>query len=125
MTDVPTQTFTSAQAIELYPCLKGLALLPDAGWKFLPLRGVANIMALEGFKRWPHGWRDCIRVREETDALGIRIRVPADRHTNPEIVWEYSGTLAEVVERLMTLPAPDTRLAPQLVVGNAPALWTP
>jgi hypothetical protein len=74
---------------------------------------------------WPAGWRDCIRVRDETDALGLRIRLPADQHNAPEIMWEHAGTLAEVVHELLALPTPGGRLAPTLVIGSAPKLWTP
>ncbi len=125
MSDAQALMLTGAQAVWLYPCLKKLALLPDAGWRFLPIEGDEKTAVLEGFKAWPAGWRDCIRVREENDALGLRIRVPSDRHTSPEITWEYSGTLDEVCQELLALPAPETRHAPNLVIGSAPKLWTP
>lgn len=125
MSDIPAQPLDAAQAMRLYPSLKSLALLCDAGWRFLPIEGDEDTAVLEGFKRWPDGWRDCIRIREENDALGLRIRMSADRHTRPVIVWEHSGSLADVVHRLMGLPTPGMRLAPALAIGTAPTLWTP
>lgn len=125
MPDSPALTPSGPQAVWLYPCLRQLTLLCESGWRFLPIEGDAKTAALEGFKTWPAGWRDCIRVREETDALGLRIRVPGDKHTSPEITWEHSGTLDDVCTELLTLPAPETRHAPSLVIGSAPRLWTP
>lgn len=117
---------TDAEAVKLFPSLQHLILLRDAGWKFLPVEDPGDPNAeLDAVRIWPAGWRDCIRVRDEADALGLRICVPADKHTAPTIVWERSGTLAEVVNELLVLPTPGTQLAPTLVIGTAPTLWTP
>ncbi|GAB2870846.1 hypothetical protein [Lentzea nigeriaca] len=117
---------TDAQAVKLFPSLQHLILIREAGWKFLPVKNPGDPDAeLDGARIWPAGWRDCIRVRDETDALGLRIRVPADKHTAPSIVWERGGTLAEVVHELLTLPSPGAPLAPTLVIGAVPKLWTP
>ena len=117
---------TDAEAVKLFPSLQHLILLRDAGWKFLPVEDPGDPNAeLDAVRIWPAGWRDCIRVRDESDALGLRIRVPADKHTASAIVWERSGTLAEVVHELLALPAPGAQLAPTLVIGAAPKLWTP
>ena len=124
MPDVQPQALTEARAIWLYPSLKSLVLIRDAGWRFLPI-DTEGAGELDATRVWPGGWRDCIRVRDETDALGLRIRMPADQHSKPEIVWEDSGGLADVVNALLVLPAPDTRHAPKLTIGSAPTLWTP
>ncbi|NKE55414.1 hypothetical protein FXN61_00645 [Lentzea sp. PSKA42] len=117
---------TDVEAVKLFPSLQHLILIRDAGWIFLPIDDPGDPNAvLDAARIWPAGWRDCIRVRAETDALGLRIRVPADQHTAPEIVWERSGTLDEVVHEVLALPAPGSQLAPNLVIGTAPKLWTP
>ncbi|MEV6714830.1 hypothetical protein AB0M48_22675 [Lentzea sp. NPDC051208] len=117
---------TDAEAVKLFPSLQNLILIRDAGWKFLPIDDPGDPNAeLDAARVWSNGWRDCIRVRDETDALGLRICVPADQHSAPTIVWERSGTLAEVVHQLLALPAPGMRLAPTLAIGTAPKLWTP
>ncbi|MFS8103703.1 hypothetical protein LFM09_41935 [Lentzea alba] len=115
---------TDAEAVKLFPSLQLLILIREAGWKFLPIDDPGDPNAvLDAARVWPAGWRDCIRVRDEADALGLRIRVPDGEPA--AIVWELSGTLGEVVHELLALPAPGTRLAPTLIIGAAPKLWTP
>ena len=96
-------------AAALFPELRRLL---EARWLFLPVehgdRGV------DGVRLWPGRWRDGIRVASATDALGIR--------TDPDggLVRELTGPLPEVVDELLELPAPGTRLAPHLVIGSGP-----
>jgi len=115
---------TDAEAVKLFPSLQYLILIREADWIFLPIDDPGDPNAvLDGARVWPAGWRDCIRVRDETDALGLRIRVITGQPS--EIVWERGGTLVDVVFSLLELPEPGSRLAPTLVVGKAPKLWTP
>ena len=115
---------TDAEAVKLFPSLQHLILIREAGWQFLPIEDPGDPDAeLDAASIWPGGWRDCIRVRNETDALGLRIRVVPGGPA--EIVWERSGTLAEAVLELLALPTPGSRLAPTLVLGSAPGSWTP
>jgi len=108
---------TDAEAVSRFPELAQVVLIRDAGWKFLPVEVDDNgPIQLDASRVWPDGWRDAIRVRSATDALGIRMRV--EHHV---IVWECTGTLAEVVGALLALPTPGTRLAPHLSIGAAPA----
>jgi len=125
MTDTPAHTLTEARAVWLYPSLKSLILIRDAGWKFLPIDVGNEATGLDATRVWPGGWRDCLRVHDENDALGLRIRIAGDKHSTSEIVWERDGTLADVVSELLTLPMPDTKHAPNLAIGRAPRLWTP
>lgn len=101
---------TEAAAVAAYPPLQHLLDLLDGGWRFLPIVAAQ----LDGFRRWPDGWTDGIRVRHAGDALGIR----TDR--DQRIVWEFSGSLGEVVGELLLLPAPGHRLAPRLARGHGP-----
>lgn len=117
---------TAEEAVRAFPALGNLLLLRQAGWQFLPVEEPdAGGSLLDGVRVWPQGWRDCIRVKEETDALGLRMQIASDQHTGNVIVWERSGTLEEVVAGLLTLPVPGERTAPSLVIGTAPTLWTP
>ncbi|WP_253779312.1 hypothetical protein [Goodfellowiella coeruleoviolacea] len=79
---------------------------------------------IDGFRQWGGGVVDGLRVRADTDALGIRTgrRSPGDP---PGLLWERAGDLTEIVGALLVLPAPDQRWAPRLVLGAAPTLWTP
>ena len=109
---------TDAEAVKLFPSLQHLILIREAGWTFLPIDDPGDPNAvLDAARIWPAGWRDCIRVRDESDSLGLRIHVMPDEPA--EIVWERSGTLAEVVHELLSL------LAPTPVAGTEPNPDTP
>ncbi|MFD5831019.1 hypothetical protein [Lentzea sp. NPDC060358] len=99
-------------AVALYPTLQHLLDLRDGGWRFLPIEPGRD--QLDGFRLWPGGWRDAIRLKSDSDALGLRL--------DPDnmITWELSGTLAEVVHELVLLPHPGDRLAPRLARGHGP-----
>lgn len=99
-------------AVALYPELRHLLDLRDGGWRFLPIEPGRD--QLDGFRRWQGGWRDAVRLKNESDALGLRL----DRDNM--ITWEFSGSLAEVVHELMLLPHPGDRLAPRLAKGRGP-----
>ncbi|WP_191304429.1 hypothetical protein [Lentzea cavernae] len=114
---------TAEDAVQLFPTFGALLLLKDAGWKFFPNDGTDAL--LDGAKVWPRGWRDAIRVNDVNDALGMRLRLPGDRHSADEITWEETGGLEEIVHRLLALPQPEARLAPTRALGRAPQLWTP
>lgn len=117
---------TAAEAVQLFPSLRHLLLLREAGWVFFPVEGPdTDGSVLDGAKVWPRGWRDCIRMKDETDTLGLRMHVAVDKHAENEIVWERSGTLEDLVAEFLAMPTPEDRLAPNLVIGSAPTLWTP
>lgn len=97
--------FTDAEAVKLFPSLEYLVLIRESGWTFLPIDDPGDPDAvLDAARVWPGGWRDCIRVRDEADALGLRIQVVSEQPA--EIVWERSGTFAEVVHELLSLLPP-------------------
>jgi hypothetical protein len=102
-----------------FPELQRLVELRNAGWIFLPTVVARCVVQVHGVRTWPGGWADALRVRYTTDAAGLR-----NDHTGG-ITWQLEGTLMEVVDGLLTLPPPDDRLAPRLVVGKAPRLWSP
>lgn len=101
-----------AAIVAVYPPLRHLLDLVDGGWRFLPVRPGRD--EIDGFRQWPGGWRDGVRFRDAGDALGIR----TDRDTC--IVWEFAGSLADVVQELLLLPHPGSRLAPRLAKGHGP-----
>jgi hypothetical protein len=99
-------------AVLAFPEIEYLILIRDGGWRFLPQEPGRD--QLDGFRQWPEGWHDGIRVRSGTDALGIR--------TDPSggLVWERAGTLTDVVTALLALPAPWESSAPRLIIGTGP-----
>ncbi|WP_158852971.1 hypothetical protein [Saccharothrix deserti] len=103
-----------AAVVAAYPELQHLLDLRDGGWRFLPIE--AGRDRIDGFRQWPGGWRDAIRLKDSGDALGLRL----DR--DYAITWEYTGSLADVVQELLLLPNPGSRLAPRLARGRGPRL---
>jgi len=117
---------TADEAVRIFPDLQHLRLLDQAGWKWLPVEESQLAEAiLDGYRIWPHGWRDCIRVKTLTEVLGLRMHISADEHVGNEIVWEDTGSLEEIVGEFLAMPAPESRTAPNIVIGSAPQLWTP
>ena len=111
-----------AAAVRDFPELAGLILLRNSGWLFFPPRTAdGELTEVDGFRDWPYGWIDAIRIRSRTDVMALRI----DGHEPPGIVWEQTGNLTQVIDGLLSLPAPDDRSAPRLVRASAPVLWTP
>jgi hypothetical protein len=109
-------------AVRLFPALADLIALRDAGWFFLAVNTADGVpVEYDGFRPWPDGWIDGIRIWSETNVLGIR----TSPDEPPAITWEHTGTLTQVVGELLTLPAPGTRTAPRFALGSAPQLWTP
>lgn len=119
-----------ADAVREFPELTRLADLWRAGWLALwpwTEDGVSVLLGgvpvrLEAVRDWGSGWRDAISIRDRGDVLGIRCFVGVEP---PDLVWERTGGLTEVIEGLLMLPPPGDRLAPGLVIGRAPALWVP
>jgi hypothetical protein len=107
-----------AAALAQFPELQRLIDLRDAGWLFLPTIADGEVIQVHGVRTWPEGWADAVRVRYTTDAAGLR-----NDHTGG-VTWQREGTLTEVVDGLIALPAPSGRLAPRLVIARGPMLWT-
>jgi len=106
-----------AAALVEFPELQRLIDLREAGWIFLPtLDTDGTVIEMHGVRTWPGGWADALRVRYTTDARGLRTD-----HTGG-ITWQQDGTLDEIVDELITLPAPGNRHAPCLVVAQTPML---
>ncbi|GAB3494049.1 hypothetical protein FB471_4062 [Amycolatopsis cihanbeyliensis] len=113
---------TDEAAVREFPELVGLIILREAGWRFLPPRPLGGTLTdLHGFRAWPGGWTDAIRVRSPTDVMALR----SDGREPPGVVWERTGTLGHVIGELLALPAPNEPSAPRLVRSPAPILWTP
>jgi len=112
---------SEAVAVAAYPELRRLIDLRDAGWEFLPRHDDdGGLVEVRGVRTWPgSGSADALMVRYVTDAAALRCD-----HAGG-VVWQREGTLAEVVDALITLPAPDTPGAPRLVTATGPKLWTP
>jgi hypothetical protein len=109
---------SEADALRVYPELAALCMIRDAGWRFRPrLDESGELVGIDGWRDWPGGWRDAIGIKASTDACAIRLFVDV-------VVWDFAGTLTDVVAELLVLPAPSDRSAPRLAVGSAP-FWTP
>jgi len=67
---------------------------------------------VHGVRTWPGGSADAIRVRYTTDAKGLRVDYVGG------VVWGCEGTLDDVLDGLIALPAPDEPGAPRLVKGT-------
>lgn len=94
--------------------------LRAAGWRFTPVIANGEVTGLNAVRTWPGSdWADGLMMLSPTDVKALR--------TDPEggVVWQRTGTLAEVVTELITLPHPDTPGAPRLVKAKVPSLWTP
>jgi hypothetical protein len=113
---------SNEESLRLFPALADLLDLMHAGWYFLKVDTQdGQPIEYDGFRAWPGGWTDGIRIWSETNVLGIR----TSPHEPPSITWERTGTLTQVVGELLTLPVPDARTAPRFALGSAPQLWTP
>jgi len=102
-----------------FPELKRLIELIRAGWQFLPVSADGELVEVRGLRVWPDEWVDAMVVRFTTDAAGLR----CDRSRG--VVWEHRGDLSDVVDGLLSLPAPSDPAAPRLVLRTTTRLWTP
>lgn len=103
-----------------FPQLRRLVELCAAGWVFLPIRdGVGKLTELRGARTWPGGYADALRLRYVTDAAAIRCD-----HAGG-MLWQRTGTLIDVTDGLLALPAPHHPGAPHLVTATLERLWTP
>jgi hypothetical protein len=119
MNGLPLTTVDRA-ALAAYPELRRLIELRDGGgWFFQPMRVEGALELLTGWRRWPDDWSDAIAIRDLGDAKAFRCD-PAGGE-----VWKREGNLAEVLNGLVELPAPNQPNAPRLVKAQAPKLWTP
>ncbi|MCU1682467.1 MAG: hypothetical protein JWQ81_3206 [Amycolatopsis sp.] len=113
---------SEAAALAAFPELRRLVDLRDTGrWTFLPeCDADGELIEVRGVRTWPgSGSADALRVRYTTDAAGLRCDDVGG------VVWRREGTLADVVDGLVSLPAPDAPGAPRLVKATAPTLWRP
>lgn len=107
-------------AIAEFSGLRRLIELRDSGcWLFLPTLCDDETVDVRGVRVWPDGSADAIRVCFTTDAAGVRT------DHDGGVVWQLEGGLIEVLDALITLPAPGTPGAPRLVKGTSGGLWTP
>ncbi|MFC9251222.1 hypothetical protein [Amycolatopsis thailandensis] len=111
---------TEIEVLTAYPELRRLAELRDAGWLFMPTCDAnGDVTKVTGLRPYPEGVADALHVGSQTDAGALRMD-----HTGG-LLWQRDGTVADVVGALLALPAPSDPLAPRLVRGAAPRLWTP
>lgn len=107
-------TDDASTALAEFPELQRLIDLRAAGWTLLPTVTGGEVVEVHGVRTWPDGWADAIRVRYTTDVQGLRMNYAG------EITWQREGTLVEVIDGLIALPAPGMPGAPRLVIARAP-----
>jgi hypothetical protein len=88
-------------------------------WCFKTIERDGQIELLECSRARHDGWSDAMAIRDVGDARAYRCNATGD------IVWTREGSLVEVIDALMNLPAPDAPGAPRLVIGPGPSLWKP
>lgn len=117
----PEDVVPVEEAIRRYPGLASLRALVDRDWKFFTREASdGNLLQVDGFYCWPGEVTDAIAIHSETNAYGVRTF--GDEN---DIVWKHIGTLTDVINGLLELPAPGESTAPRLVIGRTPTLWTP
>ncbi|WP_026421705.1 hypothetical protein [Actinokineospora inagensis] len=106
-------------AVSAHPELARLILLRESEWQFLSEVDGEHVVGINGLRIWPQNWTDLVTVKYVTDAAAARC------NPDGELVWMREGTLVDVVDQLLALPAPGEPLAPRLVLRTRPPLWTP
>jgi len=108
-------------AVSAFPELRRLVELKQGGgWVFQPVVIDGGLELLAGWRAWlVDGSTDAIAVRNVGDAKAYRCDATGGE------VWGREGSLVEVIDALIELPAPDAPRAPRLVKGRRPILWTP
>jgi hypothetical protein len=111
---------TNHAEAEQCPGLRRLGELRESGgWVFQPVLVASELELLVGVRVWPQGWSDTIAIRDRNDARGFRCDPDGGE------VWQCVGSVVEVIDGLLELPAPDHSDAPRLVKAKAIGLWTP
>lgn len=99
--------------------LRIIELRRGSGWVFLPVFLEGKLSSIAGWRGWQDGWIDAIVVMNDTDANAYRYTHDGG------VVWSCEGSLIEVADGLVDLPAPSEPGAPTLVKGTAPGFWLP
>ena len=96
----PIDAVPLTDAIRRYPTLAGLLAIVGAGWRFVEQRDDCGISGIYGFKQRDGDIVDAILIRSETDVTGMR-----GNAATTEMLWQMTGTLADVVGALHGLGA--------------------
>ncbi len=93
--------------------LAELAVLRDAGWRFMPLSRAGELVGFAGFRAASEDAVDVLYVFDRQNCRAVRLVADA-----PEVpggaVWEFHGPLIEAIHGLRSLPAPGDPDAPRL-----------
>lgn len=111
---------TTEELLVAFPNLRRLNDLIEVGWSFEHHwdDGQVEVVRITGKRFWSRSIVDALRIKSATDAAGVRLRPGGE-------VWRREGTLADVVDGLFSLPAPEAPSAPRLVKASHSLLWTP
>ncbi|MFJ9782587.1 hypothetical protein ACIRSS_23600 [Amycolatopsis sp. NPDC101161] len=103
------------------PAIEPFTSLLRRRWEYLPTFDADGLLErFTGSFPWQvDGFVDALCVKSETDAAAIRVDHAGGK------AWERDGGALDVLQQLVDLPAPSSPLAPRLVIGSAPRMWTP
>ncbi|MCI2423466.1 hypothetical protein MOQ72_39250 [Saccharopolyspora sp. K220] len=108
----------------LRPHLDALRASVQAGFRFLHLPSVGNVLAVQGM-RVSHGAMDMFQASAADDAIAARFRIEDLELGSPPAVWHKRGPVADVVPALLELPPHDSPGAPRLAGSPVSDLWLP
>lgn len=114
-------SITEADALRLYPELRELVTVREAGWVFRPIQDGDELGGIAGsFSR--QQYTDALFILDRTSVSAARV---LDDAYGGGCVWSKEGSdLQEVVYELLGLPEPGAVGAPFLVKRSS-LLWTP
>lgn len=108
---------SESEILRLTPNVRHVTMLRDAGWGFVHRRNDAGeLVGIDCYRRWAGRYVDGIVIKSDTDAAAMRM-IATDPPDPPNLIWDKSGSLAEVVTAVLSLPAPSSQTTPLLVVA--------
>ncbi|SNR98886.1 hypothetical protein SAMN06265360_1592 [Haloechinothrix alba] len=95
-----------------------------AGFGFVHLHDHGGLAAIHA-ERWRDGAVDTVTVRAAGEALAARYRAEDYGRAGAHPLWQATGSVADVVDRLLELPPHGTPAAPSRAVRPRDQLWLP
>ncbi|MET8997146.1 hypothetical protein [Amycolatopsis sp. NPDC004169] len=103
------------------PAIELFTILLNRRWKLLPKFDAAGVLEriTTSFTWQEEGFVDALRIKSKTDAAALRVDHAGGKG------WESDGDALDILYQLVDLPVPSSPLAPCVVIGSAPRMWTP
>jgi hypothetical protein len=90
--------------VQISPELAELAVLRDAGWRFMPLGRAGELVGFAGFLAAGEDAVDVLYVFGRQDCRAVRLMAEAP-DVPGGVVWEFHGPLIEAIHEVRSLPA--------------------